>query len=232
MVMLLEDNKGFCPWCKQGTAFQQVHYVAHASPLFIAPGSRTVAKITGREHTGVLIYTCLHCGKSVVLLEHRLSASGPENPGRRWREMVAPEQMPRTLDSAAPNGVRSLYQEASVCENKGALRGAGVLYRAAVEELVKDQGGTGANLYAKIDSLKGKLADELVEDFHEARLLGNDSIHAGISYSPEEVADVAGLIEEAVLQLYVHPAQKRAMRVARQARRDTAKAVEQPDRDL
>ena len=54
-------------------------------------------------------------------------------------------------------------------------------------------------------------------------MLGNDSIHAGITYSEQEVADVAGLIEEAVLVLYVQPEQKRAMREARKARRTANK---------
>lgn len=99
------------------------------------------------------------------------------------------------------------------------------MYRAAVEELVKDQNATGADLYRKIDSLKGQLPTELVEDLHEARMLGNDSIHAGIAYSAEEVEDVAKLIEEAVLVLYVQPEEKRAMRNARKARRDAAKGM-------
>ncbi len=42
-------------------------------------------------------------------------------------------------------------------------------------------------------------------------MLGNDSIHAGLTYSAEEVEDVAKLIEEAVLVLYVQPEEKPAM---------------------
>lgn len=53
-------------------------------------------------------------------------------------------------------------------------------------------------------------------------MLGNDSIHAGITYTAEEVEDVAQQIEEAVLVLYVQPEQKRAMRDARTARRNAA----------
>jgi hypothetical protein len=155
-----------------------------------------------------------------VVLESELPAVADVLPdGKKWRRMVSPGQSPRTLHESVPEGIRNLYEEASLCENAVALRGAGVLYRAAVEELVKDQGATGPNLLSKIDSLKGKLAEELVEDFHEARLLGNDSIHAGITYSAEEVADVADLIVEAVTTIYVQPEEKRAMRVARQARR-------------
>jgi hypothetical protein len=54
-------------------------------------------------------------------------------------------------------------------------------------------------------------------------MLGNGSIHEGVSYSAEEVEDVAKLIEEAVLVLYVQPREKRAMRDARKARREAAK---------
>ena len=72
-----------------------------------------------------------------------------------------------------------------------------MLYRAAVEELVRDQGATGNDLYRRIESLRSGPAAELVADFHEARMLGNDSIHDGWIYSADEVQDVASLIEEA-----------------------------------
>ncbi|QXJ24047.1 DUF4145 domain-containing protein [Actinomadura graeca] len=106
----------------------------------------------------------------------------------------------------------------------GALRAAGVMYRAVVEELVKERGGTGKDLYAKIENLKVKGLDgDLVDDLHEARMLGNDSIHAGLIYSAEEVADIANLIEEATITLYVQPEERRRMRHARKARRDAVK---------
>ena len=69
------------------------------------------------------------------------------------------------------------------------------MHRAAGEELVKDQKATGGDLYKKIDSLSGEMSLELIEALHEARMLGNDSIHAGITYSAEEVEDVAKLTD-------------------------------------
>lgn len=53
-------------------------------------------------------------------------------------------------------------------------------------------------------------------------MLGNDSIHATLTYSTEEVEEVAKLIDEAVLLLFVQPEQKRAMREARRAQRSEA----------
>lgn len=136
---------------------------------------------------------------------------------------VWPELPPRSLAASAPDAMQSLFVEASVAESAGALRAAGALYRAAVEELAKDQGATAANLYDKIESLRGKIEDELIDDLHEARLLGNWSLHEGLAFSAEEVADVAELIVEAVHTLYVEPAERRALRDARKARRDAHK---------
>lgn len=230
--MLFEDGAGFCPWHKRDSSFKVVHSLSYASPHFHShwgagpASSRELPDDSAR--TGVVIMECLHCQKSVILLETEVRVPSKEIGGdeevRTWRRMVSPAESPRALHESAPEGVRSLFAEASTCEKAKAFRAAGVMYRAAVEELVKDQNATGGDLFKKIDSLKGQLSAELVEDLHEARMLGNDSIHAGITYSSEEVEDVAKLIEEAVLVLYVQPEQKRAMRDARKTRRDAAKA--------
>lgn len=55
-------------------------------------------------------------------------------------------------------------------------------------------------------------------------MLGNDGLHDGLAYSQDEVQDVASLIHEALLVLYVQPAQKQRFREKRQANRDTYKA--------
>jgi hypothetical protein len=224
--MLFEDGAGFCPWHKRDSSFQIVHQVSHASPHYYTPMGSSMNRQPPDDpiHTAVVILQCLHCRKTVILLE-TVARLPPKEPGGEerettWRVMVSPAESPRTLHESAPTEVRDLFAEASTCEKAKAFRAAGVMYRAAVEELVKEQGATGGTLWHKIESLKGSLSDELVSDLHEARMLGNDSIHAGITYSAEEVADVAHLIEEAVLVLYVQPEEKRAMREARKARRE------------
>jgi hypothetical protein len=117
--------------------------------------------------------------------------------------------------------MRSLFREASQAENVGALRAAGALYRAAVESLVEDQGVEGNDLYSRINGLEAKGVDpDLVRDLHEARLLGNWSLHEGLVFAPEEVQDVAQLLTDAVNILYVLPAARESMREARARRRD------------
>ncbi|TDC00700.1 DUF4145 domain-containing protein [Nonomuraea longispora] len=118
--------------------------------------------------------------------------------------------------------------EGSRCENVGAYRGAAAMYRATIEELVKERGATGKSLYDKIENLKPSLGDDLVTDLHEARMLGNDSVHDGLLYSAEEVGDVAELIIEMTEILYVQPARKAKMRQERQKRRAAAKVVTTP----
>lgn len=220
--MLLESDRGFCLWCKQGTAFRKVHEVHYATPRYGGTHTYNV-KYEGSTRTGVMIYECMHCDQSLVLLETAVRFPSKEldedDEVRMWRSMVSPHEAPRELHESTPNEVRGLYAEASTCERANALRAAGVMYRAAVEELVKSQGAAEWGLKAKIKNLKGKLSDELIEDLHQARMLGDDSIHKGITYSAEEVEDVAKLIEEAVFELYVQPEQKRSMRDARNARR-------------
>jgi hypothetical protein len=49
--------------------------------------------------------------------------------------------------------------------------------------------------------------------------MGNWSLHDGIEFSKDEVADVASLIIDAVEEVYVMPARREEMRTARAARR-------------
>lgn len=140
------------------------------------------------------------------------------------RTMIYPSQPPRDLPVHTPAAACSLYSEASKCEAAGALRGAGVLYRATVEEIVKDQGGSGSNLNDKINSLKGKLDAEVIQDFDQSRIVGNESIHHGVSFSEGEVTDIAELIYEACYELYAIPAERQALRDQRKARVQARKA--------
>ncbi|MFE2842564.1 DUF4145 domain-containing protein [Streptomyces scopuliridis] len=168
-----------------------------------------------------ILANCGHCGKSVVLHQLiRFREYGETGEVPRVIQ-VWPERQPRELHASAPNAVRDLFAEGARAEAAEAFRAAGAMYRAAVEELCKDLGAEGNNLFSEINDLVNRgVTREIVEDFHEARFLGNWSLHDGLEFSAEEVADVADLIAEAVHILYVQPEERRAMRDARKARRD------------
>ncbi|MFI6587464.1 DUF4145 domain-containing protein [Embleya sp. NPDC050493] len=105
----------------------------------------------------------------------------------------------RELSTDVPEKIRDLFTEASRAEDVGAYRLAGAGYRATVEEICKDRGAQGNNLFAKIKDLgtRGVIAQDLVDAFDEALYLGNDSLHDGLAYAPDGAADVAELIKEA-----------------------------------
>ncbi|MGW9213565.1 DUF4145 domain-containing protein [Embleya sp. NPDC055664] len=111
----------------------------------------------------------------------------------------------------------------------GAYRLAGAGYRATAEAICEDRGAQGKYLFAMIKDLgaRGVIDQDMVDAFDEARFPGNDSLHDRPSYAPDEVADVAELIEEATELLYVQPAQRKRMKDARGARRAAHKAAQQ-----
>jgi hypothetical protein len=165
------------------------------------------------------VWTCLHCEATTGVL---FIYEEGEDQGRAPAaiRVLWPDQPPRELPPEVPVLIQSLFREGSICEASDALRGAAGLYRACVEALVAEQGVSGSDLKQRINGLRAKGVDqETVDDLHEARLIGNWSLHSGVEFAPEEVADVADLIAEACHALYVEPARRAAMRAARAARR-------------
>ncbi|MFF0257900.1 DUF4145 domain-containing protein [Streptomyces microflavus] len=139
-------------------------------------------------------------------------------------EQVWPKKTPRELAPEAPETAREVFAEGALAEAASAYRLAGIGYRATVEQIVKERGASGKNLRDRIASLQDLGASqEIVDAFHEARFVGNDAAHDALAYSAEEIADIAELIHEAVLVLYVQPAQRAKMATQRAARRSAAK---------
>ncbi|MET7335855.1 DUF4145 domain-containing protein [Nonomuraea sp. NPDC005650] len=169
-------------------------------------------------------WSCDYC-KQVTIEVITCGAARSGSGSRKVEQIIQlwPGRTARELAREVPEPIRDRFQEGSRCEGAAAYRGAAAMYRAAVEELCKDRGATKYKLYDKIEELRGQLDDDLIVDLHETRMLGNDGVHDGLAYSPEEVADVAELIVEMTEALYVAPAKKAAMRQARKQRRDAHK---------
>ncbi|MFD6114029.1 DUF4145 domain-containing protein [Streptomyces yangpuensis] len=238
---------GECPNCKLNVAFMhasrrqvwpefvELSFARSSGPDLRSPGEPLQQPDMFRVVEHVLM--CPRCRKTCVLHQH----FGPDLPEDlekvgealdakaskvRFTRCVHPASEPGQLAPEAPESVRGLFAEGARCEQAGALRAAGAMYRAAVEELCADRGANGRNLIAKIADLVNRgVPAEVVRDLDEARLLGNWSLHEGLNFSHDEVADVASLINEAVFLLYVQPEQRAALRAARQARRDGHRAT-------
>lgn len=176
----------------------------------------------------VRAYECLACSKT-VLVHHRwseyltLEEGKPQATGRRLLEsrVLVPRVDAPHLPEAVPPEVASLWHEAAVCSNAGAFRGAAACLRAAVEQIAKDHGITSGNVESKIDALaeQSGLDEEVATALHDTRLTANWSMHDGVSFSADEVADLSELVREAVEILYVQPARREAMAADRAQRR-------------
>ncbi|WP_143651669.1 DUF4145 domain-containing protein [Streptomyces sp. SS07] len=191
-------------------------------------------KDTSQEPMAVrylMILECHWCKRESVFLRladfewHQVaSLRHIANMSTKCLEQVWPKKTPRELAPEAPETVREVFAEGALAEAASAYRLAGIGYRATVEQIVKERGASGKNLRDRITSLKDLGASqEIVDAFHEARFVGNDAAHDALAYSAEEIADIAELIHEAVLVLYVQPAQRAKMAAQRAARRSAAK---------
>ncbi|MFI7486382.1 DUF4145 domain-containing protein [Micrococcus luteus] len=220
MSLIFKNDIAVCPHCGQLAGFG-VDSRVQVLPDLGEWGDEDYEAITAqREHragaTEVIVVSCKACGDAVVLMD--IWGEDEDQSQPIVRKMIAPAAATRALPAETPEAVKSLFQEASVCEAAGALRAAGVLYRAVVEELVKDQGGAGKDLFHQIDSLQGRLEEDLLKDLHESRVVGNESVHHGVTFETEEIGDLASALQEACRVLYEVPAQRQRYRAQRAAR--------------
>ncbi|MEU5040880.1 DUF4145 domain-containing protein [Streptomyces griseorubiginosus] len=214
---------GECPHCVRHTTLT----VNSHSPLNGSFRERTDRRIV----RCLMTLACDWCAKESVYLRLADVVTSMHAGGEIRQsyttidiDQVWPARTPRELAPEAPETVRAVFAEAALAEAAGAFRLAGIGYRATVEQIVKERGAVGKNLYESITELKNLgVAEEIVDAFHEARFVGNDSAHDALAYSVEEIADIAELIDEAVLVLYVQPAQRANMAAQRAARRAAAK---------
>ncbi|MFD5907008.1 DUF4145 domain-containing protein [Streptomyces microflavus] len=244
--------RGICPHCNHGVGFRRVDRrmvfpelipQRNASGMdFSAVGSSpTPERKRVWRKVEEYVLECQLCEKTCVFFAHW----GPDVPSvtealqsdQRMGDiklkvtrlqLIYPSQQNRALHEAAPPKMREMFHEGARCESAGALRAAAAMYRAAVEELCADKQAAGGKLFEKIEGLTSRgVSPEIVADLHEARTLGNWSLHDGLSFSAEEVADVALLIEEAVKVVYVQPEERAALRAARKKRRDQHRAKQE-----
>jgi hypothetical protein len=215
---------GRCPCCHKHTTLWCTQHKELAGTRAATDGMTTIRLLMWLH--------CDWCSEDSLFLQHASTEAHPSPGGGGSRyyyvtislDQVWPEVTPRELPPEAPGVVREVFAEAALAEAAGAFRLAGIGYRATVEQIVKEQGAPGRNLYERITALASNgVPQGVVDAFHEARMVGNDAAHDALAYSGEELADVADLIEETVLVLYVQPAQRAAMAQKRAARRAAAK---------
>ncbi|MEU1475990.1 DUF4145 domain-containing protein [Streptomyces sp. NPDC005760] len=214
-----------CPHCAMNTSMRVTdrQELQRLTQKFTDGGKKNLTLFTVK-------LTCDYCSANCLFLwtavnPHKKGSAARYETFELTQAYPEAEPKPRQISSDAPSLVREIYGEAALAEAAGAYRLAGVGYRAVVEQIAKEQGATGNNLHNRITSLAARgVSQNIVDAFHEARVVGNDAVHDGLAYSAEEISDIAELIDEAVFILYVQPAQRARMAAARAARRQAAKA--------
>lgn len=215
-----------CPHHGRDSSFEWI-WRGHVAPVWQQPplgpplyGSNPYSEIRA--------FRCQFCQK-VALVLHEFPISQPDlsddgvsppAPPTESRVLYPSVNAPQ-MAPEVPREVASLWEEAAVCTNAGALRGAAGCLRSAVELIAKDHGVTGKNLQERITDLGAKTALEpdIVTGLHDTRLTGNWSLHDGVAFSREEIEDLADLVKDTVEILYVQPARRAAMAAARAKRR-------------
>lgn len=233
MSHIFEKASGICPHCREHVGVA----VDHRIQIYpeVADWSEqdfetvTAGRMMEAGAREIIVLTCRGCQELFTILDSW--EDGDDGAQLASRTLVDPVGATRELPSAAPEKVASLFTEASVCESAGALRAAGALYRSTTEELLQDQGATGATLEDKINSMSSKLDADLIKSFEDSRIVGNDSVHHGVEYAPDEIVDLAELIQEAVVVLYEEPARRAQMRAAREARHAPIEAAKQEQKE-
>lgn len=78
-----------------------------------------------------------------------------------------------------PSKVLGAFQEAIISHSNQCFVASAIMIRKTLEEICKDKGATGKDLYKRLESLKSKIVipKELMESMQELRLLGNDAAH-------------------------------------------------------
>ena len=186
LLGIFEKRRGRCPHCGHMAHFRP-HTLVQLEPEWL---QETInLRASSPDRLMVLPVSCQGCLSVSLIGVHyrrgRVASVSLMYPAKAIRE-VAP---------SVPGHVASLFKEASTAESAGAMRAAGVMYRAAAEAICVEQGATGSDLKKKIGSLK-HVDSGIADHLDQARVLGNTSIHEGVEYSPAEVADVAELLLE------------------------------------
>lgn len=129
-----------------------------------------------------------------------------------------------------PKDIASAASEAYSCFSINANRAAVLMARTAIEATAKDKQITDGNLYQKIDAMAEKniITDQLAEEAHEIRLLGNDMAHGDLAepVSEEDASDILGFLDSVMDYVYQQPMLLQKRKALRERRRQ-AKQTEQ-----
>jgi hypothetical protein len=159
-------------------------------------------------HERVTVLQCMGCRDATIVVEKVISVGAWT--GVHWW----PVPGAGTLDPAVPDAVASAYDEGSRCLAVQADRGAVVMFRGALAEIVTNKGSAAAQakgtLFNQLDQMAqdGTLHPSLIEWAKEIRVLGNAGAHPNTlaPVSHDDATDLSQLTRRMIEMLYELPA--------------------------
>lgn len=185
----------FCPSCGATRRMQLSSSLWPMETEYVAEIDQTLFSFnTDTATPAAFVAQCLQCQEAITILVAR----GPDGP-----EIVA---LPSTYGGLStpntPKPVAFYLDQAQRCQSVGALSAAVSMYRAALEQLLYEQGNTDGMLKKKINDLIAdqkppRWRDQLDPAFLEAmKDLGNAAIHPNDGDISKQAAFHAGLLRE------------------------------------
>lgn len=172
-----------------------------------------------------LVVECRACGERSFALATRFVGEDPEFPDElRVTTEVFPGPMIREeMDEAGdfPEDVRSIYSEVIEVFNTSAARGLGMLLRALVEGVCRDQECKGKNLEQRIDDLveRSLLSKPEAEMLHVLRYIGNEAAHEQGEPSWTDLVAGLDILEHLLRSVYVLPQTVKELKSSRDQRK-------------
>lgn len=166
----------WCPDCSgvRRMSVQALHWQTSLGDVQIRMSSRTV-RFDPDDLPSVFLLKCVQCRMAIIVVAY----VGPTGP----TTVALPESLGGLGTPATPEPVGYYLDQAARAQSIGALSAAVTMYRAALEQLLFEQGFTSGMLHAKITALEDSQSppawrDALAPEFMRAvKDLGNAAIH-------------------------------------------------------
>jgi hypothetical protein len=161
------------------------------------------------EINGYLLWSCAGCDSWTVENYSALIPEGDDPPlfdPDTYSSFFIPERTKFHVHAKQfhhlKNALEGIYRETLHSYNNGLYVLCGMGIRALIEGICDDQEIRGKNVAQKIDGLSALLPQNIVNNLHGLRFMGNEAAHELIPPDQEELQIAIGLVEDLLNFLY------------------------------
>jgi hypothetical protein len=120
-------------------------------------------------------------------------------------------------DQSVPAAILEDLRQVELAFQVGAIYGAGLLLRRAIQYVCRDKGCKGKDLREEIDALAPTyITNDMANIAHSIRIVGNELAHPNAqtpaAITGQDIKDCWEFIIELIKVIYIHPARQSALR--------------------